>query len=232
MSDYEYKVVPAPSKGRKAKGRKSNADRFAFSVEEVLNEYSAEGWEYLRAELLPSDERSGLTGSTREWRNVLIFRRALPDAAAAAPVEPPVFVAQPDPAPASAPKAEPPVAADPDTPRAPPPLSDRTDTLPPPALSARSKSAPSSPKSDPTSPARPSVKKVRASRQARVTDMAEARRSREQPEPADADPAPDFERGPDFESGSIFDPVPGSDASDGDNLSRLARAVQLAKRKD
>ena len=75
MSEYEYKVVPAPTKGRKAKGLKSNADRFAFSVEEVLNEFAQDGWDYLRSELLPSDERSGLTGTSREWRNVLIFRR-------------------------------------------------------------------------------------------------------------------------------------------------------------
>jgi hypothetical protein len=93
MSDYEYKVVPAPTKGRKAKGRTSNADRFAVSVEDALNQYAADGWEYLRAELLPSDERSGLTGSTREWRNVLIFRRALPGSLAAA--SPEGFVSQP-----------------------------------------------------------------------------------------------------------------------------------------
>jgi hypothetical protein len=31
----------------------------------------------LRAELLPSDERSGLTGSTTNWRNVLVFRRVV-----------------------------------------------------------------------------------------------------------------------------------------------------------
>jgi len=75
MPRYEYKVVPAPAKGRKAKGVKTPEARFALSVETVLNEMGAEGWEYLRAELLPSDERSGLTGSTTHWRNVLVFRR-------------------------------------------------------------------------------------------------------------------------------------------------------------
>jgi hypothetical protein len=77
MPRYEYKVVPAPVKGRKARGVKSPEGRFALSVEDVLNEMGAEGWEYLRAELLPSEERSGLTGSTTHWRNVLVFRRAL-----------------------------------------------------------------------------------------------------------------------------------------------------------
>ncbi len=79
MPRYEYKVIPAPSKGQKAKGVKTPEGRFALSVETVLNEMGAEGWEYLRAELLPSDERSGLTGSATNWRNVLVFRRAAED---------------------------------------------------------------------------------------------------------------------------------------------------------
>lgn len=77
MPAFEYKVVPAPAKGTKAKGIKTPEARFANSVEITLNEMAAEGWEYLRAELLPSEERSGLTGSTTNWRNVLIFRRAI-----------------------------------------------------------------------------------------------------------------------------------------------------------
>ncbi|CUH86419.1 hypothetical protein PH5382_00328 [Phaeobacter sp. CECT 5382] len=87
MQAFEYKVVPAPHKGIKAKGVKTPEARFANSVETTLNEMAAEGWEYLRAELLPSDERSGLTGSTTHWRNVLVFRRAIPaQAAGSAPV--------------------------------------------------------------------------------------------------------------------------------------------------
>lgn len=87
MSRYEYKVVPAPQKGQKAKGVKTPEGRFALSVEAVLNEMAASGWEYLRAELLPSEERSGLTGSTTNWRNVLVFRRAVEeDIATIAPV--------------------------------------------------------------------------------------------------------------------------------------------------
>lgn len=77
MQAFEYKVVPAPHKGTKAKGVKTPEHRFANSIEITLNEMAAEGWEYQRAELLPSDERAGLTGSTTNWRNVLVFRRAL-----------------------------------------------------------------------------------------------------------------------------------------------------------
>ncbi len=77
MHAYEYKVVPAPSKGTKAKGVRTAEARFSNSIEITLNQLAAEGWEYQRSELLPSDERVGLTGSTTNWRNVLIFRRAL-----------------------------------------------------------------------------------------------------------------------------------------------------------
>ncbi|MDX2485755.1 MAG: DUF4177 domain-containing protein [Pseudodonghicola sp.] len=75
MPRYEYKVIPAPAKGRKAKGVRTPEARFSLAIETTLNDLGAEGWEYLRAELLPSDERSGLTGSTVNWRNVLVFRR-------------------------------------------------------------------------------------------------------------------------------------------------------------
>ena len=43
----------------------------------LLNQLGQSGWEYQRAELLPSEERTGLTGSTTNWRNVLVFRRAV-----------------------------------------------------------------------------------------------------------------------------------------------------------
>lgn len=81
MPRYEYKVIPAPTKGQKAKGVKTPEARFALAVQTALNEMGAEGWDYVRADLLPSEERSGLTGSTQTWRNLLVFRRALPDPA-------------------------------------------------------------------------------------------------------------------------------------------------------
>jgi hypothetical protein len=40
-----------------------------------MNGMAGYGWEYQRAETLPSIERAGLTGTTTEWRNVLVFRR-------------------------------------------------------------------------------------------------------------------------------------------------------------
>ena len=78
MSAWEFKVVPAPTKGLKARGVKSPEDRFALALETLMNDMGADGWEFQRAETLPSTERSGLTGSTTEWRNVMVFRRAVP----------------------------------------------------------------------------------------------------------------------------------------------------------
>lgn len=77
MPRYEYKVVPAPSKGLKTKAAKTPESRFAHAVEAEMNRLAAEGWEYYRAELLPSDERVGLTGSAVHWRNLLVFRKLL-----------------------------------------------------------------------------------------------------------------------------------------------------------
>lgn len=115
MSGYEYQVVPAPAKGVKAKGVKSAEGRFAFALQEVMNQMGAEGWEYQRAETLPSTERTGLTGSSTQWRHVLVFRRALAahePATEDAPVQEPM-AALPPPAPAPAPEPAPVAVAEP-----------------------------------------------------------------------------------------------------------------------
>lgn len=75
MSQYEYRVVAAPARGVKAKGIKSAEARFSHALEQMMNAMASEGWEYQRAETLPSTERSGLTSTTKTWRNVLVFRR-------------------------------------------------------------------------------------------------------------------------------------------------------------
>ena len=75
MPRYEYKVVPAPAKGLKGKGVKGPEARFSHGLQELMNGLAGYGWEYQRAETLPSIERAGLTSTTTEWRNVLVFRR-------------------------------------------------------------------------------------------------------------------------------------------------------------
>ncbi|MGR3659776.1 MAG: DUF4177 domain-containing protein [Paracoccaceae bacterium] len=77
MPAYEYKVVPAPRKAVKVKGIRSTEARFAHMIELVMNELGADGWEYLRTDTLPCDERQGLTGRSTSFQNMLVFRRVL-----------------------------------------------------------------------------------------------------------------------------------------------------------
>jgi hypothetical protein len=72
---YEYRVIPAPVKGTKAKGAKSAPDRFALTLQDAMNAMANDGWEFQRAETLPSEERSGLTGTKTVYHNMLVFRR-------------------------------------------------------------------------------------------------------------------------------------------------------------
>jgi hypothetical protein len=75
MPVFEYKVIPAPKRGEKARGVKSTEDRFALALTQVMNSLGAQGWDYLRADTLPCDERVGLTGSKTTYQNMLVFRR-------------------------------------------------------------------------------------------------------------------------------------------------------------
>ena len=83
MAGYEYKVVPAPVKGTKARGVKTPEARFSLSLEELMNAYGADGWEYQRADILPSEERRGLRSSQTVYRTDLVFLRAIEEATAA-----------------------------------------------------------------------------------------------------------------------------------------------------
>lgn len=81
MLRYEYKVVPSPRKGEKSRVAKTTADRFALALTTLMNRLGQEGWEYLRADALPCDERVGLTGTKTSFQNMLVFRRVLDRAA-------------------------------------------------------------------------------------------------------------------------------------------------------
>jgi len=76
MPFFEYKVIPAPTIGKKAKGIKGANGRFANAIAEEINQMANDGWEYMHAESLPSIERQGLTRKKREvYQSVLIFKR-------------------------------------------------------------------------------------------------------------------------------------------------------------
>ncbi|MDZ4134109.1 MAG: DUF4177 domain-containing protein [Paracoccaceae bacterium] len=102
MQRFEYKVVPAPKKGEKAKGAKTTQEKFAAALTSLMNALGTEGWEYLRADTLPCDERVGLTGSATHFQNMLVFRRVILERSVA-PVLRPALEPDPMPEPASAP---------------------------------------------------------------------------------------------------------------------------------
>lgn len=114
MQHFEYTVIPAPSRGEKVRGARTGAERFSYALLTEMNRMAANGWEYVRAETLPCEERSGLTSRTTVFHNVLVFRRAVPVAQAQHPIvathEPPSRPAA-RPAPAAARDDAPPHAA-------------------------------------------------------------------------------------------------------------------------
>lgn len=79
MQRYEYRVMPAPRKAEKVKGARTTEERFAAALTGVMNDLGAQGWEYLRADTLPCEERTGLTGSKTTFQTLLVFRRPVPE---------------------------------------------------------------------------------------------------------------------------------------------------------
>ena len=77
MQRYEFKVVPAPRRGEKSREARTTEDRFALALTGLMNQMGREGWDFIGAETLPCDERSGLMGTTTTEQNVLVFRRPL-----------------------------------------------------------------------------------------------------------------------------------------------------------
>ncbi|MBV1866718.1 MAG: DUF4177 domain-containing protein [Marinosulfonomonas sp.] len=77
MQRYEYKVIPAPRKGLRAKGVRGADNKFANTLQDLMNSQAADGWDYFRTDTLPSEERQGLTGRSTTYQNILVFRRDL-----------------------------------------------------------------------------------------------------------------------------------------------------------
>jgi len=76
---YEYKVVPAPKKGKRGKGLHGGEEKFANALMQIMNQLGAEGWEYLRSDTLPVEVRSGLRSKSTEFQNMLVFQRVIED---------------------------------------------------------------------------------------------------------------------------------------------------------
>lgn len=119
MQRYEYTVIPAPDRGNRSKGAKTPTERYAAALAEAINAMAADGWDYLRAETLPSDERSGIASRQTLWHNMLVFRRSV-----AQPVAAPVTVEETAPVP-------PPAAAAPEPAATPTPAKNEVFSQPP-----------------------------------------------------------------------------------------------------
>jgi len=97
MPSHEYRVVPAPRRGVRAKGARTPEDRFARTVEAEMNRMAAEGWEFVRSDTLPSEQKPGwFSRSVTVFQTILVFRRALAEATTSrAAMPPPVALTPP-----------------------------------------------------------------------------------------------------------------------------------------
>ncbi|MFO1209913.1 MAG: DUF4177 domain-containing protein [Amaricoccus sp.] len=77
MTQYDYKVVPAPRRAKKIRGIKGTEELFAHTLTDAINEVARQGWEYVRAEHLPAEgPRGWFRSAAAGEQTVLVFRRA------------------------------------------------------------------------------------------------------------------------------------------------------------
>lgn len=76
---YQYKCVAAPERAKRQRGAKTRTERVAAAMQELINAEATDGWEYVRTDLVPIEERSSFLARVHEvHRAVLIFRREDP----------------------------------------------------------------------------------------------------------------------------------------------------------
>jgi len=74
---WRYRCVAAPRKARRSRAHKTCEDALLGAIEAVLAEQAAEGWEYLRTDLVPMEAKKGMLSATVETHlGVMVFRRA------------------------------------------------------------------------------------------------------------------------------------------------------------
>ncbi|TNC52938.1 DUF4177 domain-containing protein [Rubellimicrobium rubrum] len=107
MQSHEYRVIPAPRRGVKIKGARTPEDRFARAVEGEMNRMALDGWEFVRSDTLPCEQKAGwFSKPTTVFQTLLVFRRSKVEEATV-----PVGAAMPPPlAHATMPPAVPPLA--------------------------------------------------------------------------------------------------------------------------
>jgi hypothetical protein len=94
MQTHEYKVVPAPRRGLKARGLRRPGDRFAHAVESEVNRLAAEGWEFVRSDTLPHEHKAHWwSRPVTVSETLLVFRRPRAEGARTPAMPPPVTLA-------------------------------------------------------------------------------------------------------------------------------------------
>src|SRR5690625_3233101 len=79
--NYEYKCVGAPEEPRRQRGVRAWSDRVALAMQEAITAEAVDGWEYMRTDILPVEEKDGFFSRVRRiQRAVLIFRREIGEA--------------------------------------------------------------------------------------------------------------------------------------------------------
>jgi hypothetical protein len=75
MTEYEYRVIPAPAKPAHGRDAVGASDGFALIFAETLNDMGREGWLYVRTDVVT--ERHGRWPFRRrtETRDLLVFQR-------------------------------------------------------------------------------------------------------------------------------------------------------------
>ena len=87
---YQYKTVGGPERGRRERGARRVADRVAAAMQEIIDAETADGWEYMRTDLVAVEEKRGMLARRQTMHcPVLVFRRALPGTEPARPVAAP-----------------------------------------------------------------------------------------------------------------------------------------------
>ncbi len=81
MGHYEYHVIPAPGRADKVRGARTVADRFAATLAQAMNALAVEGWEYVRADTLPCEDKGMFRGTSTHVHHLLVFRRYVMDQA-------------------------------------------------------------------------------------------------------------------------------------------------------
>jgi hypothetical protein len=84
MGGWRYRCVAAPRKAKASRAHRAPADALLAAIEAAIAAEAAQGWEYVRTDLVPMESKAGFFGPVSETHlGVMVFRR--PADAAPAP---------------------------------------------------------------------------------------------------------------------------------------------------